>query len=130
MSVGAETKDMPVEMRVLANHIYEYNKGVRPLVLYTFNRRYADYALSKLRRSGISYILQPAGQDTINLFFGSSECLETIRIIASKPLNRLSPEEDFMLGALLGYDIRRQCERFCQRKCKDCERAASTVIKQ
>ena len=31
---------------------------------------------------------------------------------------KLSPEEDFMLGALLGYDICAQCERYCKRKCK------------
>ena len=32
-----------------------------------------------------------------------------------RPLQLLSPEEDFILGALLGYDICMQCERFCKR---------------
>lgn len=26
------------------------------------------------------------------------------------------PEEDFMLGIMLGYDISMQCERYCKRK--------------
>ncbi len=117
--------EMPIEMKVLANHIYEYNKGVRPLVLYTFNRRYVDYATSRLRNLNINYILHPAGESNVNLFFGSDQCLEAIRLIATKPLNELSPEEDFMLGALLGYDIRMQCERYCSKKgklgqCKGC----------
>lgn len=29
-------------------------------------------------------------------------------------LSRLSPEIDFMLGALLGYDLPDQCERYFQ----------------
>lgn len=36
----------------------------------------------------------------------------------TRPLNQLSPEEDFILGALLGYDIRMQCECYCSRKCQ------------
>lgn len=108
--------DVPTEMKVLMNHIYEYQKGVRPLVLYTFNRRYADYATQRLQHQHINYIIQPAGAETVNLFFGRQECLEAIRLVATKPLSRLTPEEDFMLGALLGYDIRMQCERYCQKK--------------
>ena len=30
-------------MRVLMNHIYEYQKGVRRMVLYTFNKKYMQY---------------------------------------------------------------------------------------
>ena len=48
-----------------------------------------------------------------NLFFGRKECLDVIRLMVNKPLNMLSPEEDFMLGAMLGYDISLQCERYC-----------------
>jgi hypothetical protein len=28
----------------------------------------------------------------------------------------LSPEQDFILGAMLGYDICVQCKRYCDRK--------------
>lgn len=107
---------MPIEMKVLMNHIYEYQKSVRQMVLYTFNRRYADFAIKRLANQSIDYMVCPAGEQTINLFFGCKECLDAVRFVANKPLNTLSPEEDFMLGALLGYDIRRQCERYCKRK--------------
>lgn len=109
--------EVPIEMKVLMNHIYEYEKGVRPMVLYTFNKRYADYAVQRLSRHNISYVIQPAGNDSLNLYFGSPECMDAIRLIITKPLNELSPEEDFILGTLLGYDLRRQCQRYCQRKC-------------
>ena len=29
---------LPVDMKVLMNHIYEYQKGVRRMVLFTLNR--------------------------------------------------------------------------------------------
>ena len=35
---GMEATEAP--MRVLTNYIYEYKKGVRRMVLYTFNKRY------------------------------------------------------------------------------------------
>lgn len=111
---------LPIEMKVLMNHIYEYEKGVRPMVLYTFNKRYADYAVKRLANHNISYVIQPAGTDSLNLYFGSPECMDAIRLIITKPLNELSPEEDFILGTLLGYDLRRQCERYCQRKGNHC----------
>ena len=36
--------------------------------------------------------------------------------MVTRPLNQLTPEEDFILGAMLGYDICTQCERYCERK--------------
>ena len=88
-------------MKVLMNHIYEYKKGVRRMVLFTFNKKYEDFAIRRL-----------------NLYFGREECLNAIRMIVTRPLNLLTPEEDFMLGAMLGYDICAQCERYCERKDK------------
>ncbi len=109
---------IPVDLKVLMNHIYEYQKGVRPLVLFTFNERYRAFAEQRLKSQDITYIIQPAGNNTLNLFFGHKECIAAISQIVKRRLNELTPEEDFMLGALLGYDIRTQCERYCQRKCK------------
>lgn len=103
-------------MRVLMNHIYEYQKGVRRMVLYTFNKKYMKFAIERLERQGIDYVISPLMGDNVNLFFGRKECLEAIRLMVVRPLNQLSPEEDFILGALLGYDICMQCERFCERK--------------
>ena len=111
-----ENRAMPGEIRVFLNHIYEYKKGVRPLVLYTMNRAYEPVATDRLRNQGISYVVQDAGKNSVNIYFGKKECIDTIELMITKPLNKLSPEEDFILGALLGYDLRMQCERFNTRK--------------
>jgi len=105
-------------MKVLSNHIYEYQKGVRRMVLFTFNKKYEQIAITRLEHQGIPYIIQPVGNDRLNLFFGQKACLDTIRLMVTRPLNELTPEEDFILGALLGYDICVQCERYCNRKCR------------
>ena len=98
------------------NHIYELNKGVRQMVLFTCKKKYGKLAVERLESQGIPYVLQPAGQQNLNVYFGRRECLEAIRLIVTRPLNQLTPEEDFILGAMLGYDLCAQCERYCKRK--------------
>ena len=93
---------MANDMKVLLNHIYEFKKGVRQMVLYTFNKKYQDFVVARLHSQQIPYIIQPVGNNCLNLFFGRKECLDAIRLIITKPLNQLSPEEDFILGAMLG----------------------------
>ena len=107
---------LPIDMKVLMNHIYEYQKGVRRMVLFTFNKKYKAVAVQRLEKQNIRYIIQPVGNDRLNLYFGREECLNAIRMIVTRPLCQLTPEEDFMLGAMLGYDICVQCERYCARK--------------
>ena len=107
---------VPGEIKVLLNHIYEYKKGVRHLILHTLNKCYLPIAIERLKSQGICYTVQEASEHAVNLYFGRPECVETIRLITTRPLNQLSPEEDFILGALLGYDLRMQCERFLKRK--------------
>ena len=98
------------------NHIYELHKGVRHMVLFTCNKKYSEQTIQRLESQGIPYLLQPAGRHNQNIYFGRRECLEAIRLIVTRPLNQLTPEEDFILGAMLGYDICAQCERYCKRK--------------
>lgn len=93
-----EVSVMPVDLKVLMNHIYEYKKGVRRMVLFTFNKKYESFAITRLERQNIDYIIQPVGNDRLNLFFGKRECLDAIRMIVTKPLCQLSPEEDFILA--------------------------------
>ena len=107
---------IPTEMKVLMNHIYELNQGVRHMVLFTCKKKYSEQAIQRLESQGIPYLLQPVGQQNLNVYFGRRECLEAIRLIVTRPLNLLTPEEDFILGAMLGYDICAQCERYCKRK--------------
>lgn len=63
------------EMKVLMNHIYEYKKGVRQMVLYTFNKRYEKFAVNRLENQNIDYFIQPVGNNTLNLFFGREACI-------------------------------------------------------
>ncbi len=107
---------VPADIKVLANHIYEYQKGVRRMVLFTFNKKYEDEAVRRLQRQHIDYFIQAVGNERLNLFFGRKECLEALRLMVNKPLSELSPEEDFILGALLGYDICDECKRYCEMK--------------
>ncbi len=107
---------IPTEMKVLMNHIYELHKGVRHMVLFTCHKKYGSMAVERLESQGIPYVLQQAGQQNLNVYFGRKECLDAIRLFVTRPLNMLTPEEDFILGAMLGYDICAQCQRYCRRK--------------
>lgn len=104
------------ELQVFLNYVYEYKKGVRNMVLCTLNRRYLAAAVARLDDQGICHFEQSANENNVNLYFGKSECIAAVRQFIVRPLHQLSPEEDFILGALLGYDICLQCERFCTRK--------------
>ncbi len=110
----------PIELKVFLNHIYEFKKGVRQMVLYTTNRQYESFAVKRLTGQGISYFVQSVGDDKINLFFGHKECINAIQYLITCPLNELSPEKDFILGAMLGYNICDQCDRYCRQinRCK------------
>ncbi len=110
------------ELQVFLNYVYEYKKGVRNMVLCTLSRQYLAAAVARLDSQGICHFEQSAGERNVNLYFGKPECIAAVRQFIVRPLNQLSPEEDFILGALLGYDICLQCERFCTRK-KRVERA-------
>ncbi len=116
LTMATTRATIPTEMKVLMNHIYELNKGIRQMALFTCNKKYGQLAVKRLESQGIPYVLQPAGQQNLNVYFGRRECLEAIRLIVTRPLNQLTPEEDFILGAMLGYDICVQCERYCKRK--------------
>ena len=89
----------------------------------SLSTRNMSVTLERLKRQNIDYIIQPVGNDRMNLFFGKKECMDAIRLMVTRPLSKLTPEEDFMLGALLGYDICAQCERYCERKCRKCNAA-------
>ena len=79
-----QTEAVPTDLRVLSEQIYQYKKGVRNMVLYTFPDRYQQQAVCKLERQGIDYLIQPVGNKRINLFFGRKE-LQVVRSINSRP---------------------------------------------
>ena len=56
---------MPADLKVLVNHIYEYQKGVRPMVLFTCKKQYEEFATSRLANQDISFVTQPVGNKKI-----------------------------------------------------------------
>lgn len=86
------------------------------MVLCTIDAREEEFVRERLHKLEIDYAVQYLTNNHINLFFGKKECLEVVRQIITKPLNQLTPEEDFILGIMLGYDLCKQCERYCNRR--------------
>ncbi len=111
-------------MKVLAHHIYEYRKGLRNLILHTLGSEYRSEVERRLRSAGIAFEIYPVGPAKINVFFGAEECLEVVRSFGRASLSDFTPEEDFILGVMLGYDRLLQCRRYLGRKAK---RRASNV---
>lgn len=99
-------------LHLLSNSLYEYDRGVRQLFLLTAMVEDVPPIRRRLEQEQVDYFEQPVNPSKTNVFFGKAALVETARQIASKPLNQLSPEEDFILGTLLSYDKERQCLRF------------------
>ena len=112
----AHERIVPGEIRIFLNHLYEFKKGIRHMVLHTMNKEYEDFAVRRLRNQNIGYLVQPIDNSKVNLYFGKKECLYVVKLLMDRPLNLLTPEEDFIVGAMLGYDICQQCKRFCGKK--------------
>jgi hypothetical protein len=107
---------LPIEMKVFLNHIYEYKKGVRHLILYTTKIQNLDVITDRLKKQNINYTIQKVNNGNVNVYFGDKICIDAIQLLINVPLNKLTPEEDFILGAMLGYDICGQCQRYCEHK--------------
>jgi hypothetical protein len=96
----------------LVHRLYEYRKGVRQLFMMTMTAQEAATVTMRLRNESIEHHAQPVSPRKVNVFFGREACVELVRHVVTKPLCRLTPEEDFILGTLLGYDREQQCLRF------------------
>ena len=82
----------PADLKVFLNHIYEFKKGVRRMVLYTTNKRYKEFAVKRLASQRIKFIVQPVDEERINLFFGCDECIEAIRLLVNRDMSQSFPE--------------------------------------
>lgn len=102
-------------MKVFTHHIYEYCKGLRSLVLHTLPDTHLENATHRLELADIDYVVQHIPKKKVNIFFGAKECVDVIRSFGDKSLTDYSPEEDFILGIMLGYDRKLQCERYLVR---------------
>lgn len=101
---------------IFAHHLYEYEKGLRNLVLYTTCAKDKLFIAATLKRRNVAYYITEVNHKKINVFFGKPQCVEVVRPIGCQPLTELTDEEDFILGIMLGYDRLKQCERYLQRK--------------
>lgn len=103
-------------MPVFYQLIYEYQKGLRDLCLHTCSDELEAKIKKSLNTQKISYLICKLDNDKINVFFGMDSCLEIIKQFSCEELNKLSAEEDFILGMMLGYGKAQQYERFLARK--------------
>lgn len=103
------------DLRVFHHHIYEFKKGIRNLILTTEKSRYKESIANKLKKENIDYLIHDVDSNKINVYFGTKECVDVVRTFSPR-LNELTPEQDFMLGIMLGYDRVKQCERYMKIK--------------
>ncbi len=63
----------------------------------------------------IAFHVQPSTDRLINIFFGQKACVDIIKSFGIKKLSLLTPEQDFMLGTMLGYCQMQQCDRYIKK---------------
>ncbi len=103
-------------MEVFNHHLYEFEKGLRNLILYTAKKSELELIRKRLEFRNVTYRIVQVTNEKFNIFFGEQNALLTISFFAEKRLTDLSPEEDFILGILLGYDRLKQCVRYLKFK--------------
>ena len=116
---GAEAVHAPGEGRcdpVFCHHLYEYEKGLRDLILHTTDAALMTLILHRLKRRGVAYQIYRLDNGRVNVFFGSADCVAIVRGFAKKNLSDYTPEEDFILGIMLGYSRQKQFQRYLKFK--------------
>ena len=116
MDDGVKKSFIKYNYELFAHHLYELDKGLRHLVLHTAPIEVVDDMIRKLKKNDVPFHIQELSCGKINLFFGERECVETIKKFKNKALNKYTPEEDFILGILLGYDPLKQTKRYLKFK--------------
>lgn len=106
------------DMRVFNHHIYEFQKGIRSLILTTEKSKYMDYMKKRLESENIDYVMKEhKNKKLVNVYFGKKPCVDVVKTFGND-LSKLSPEQDFILGTMLGYDRVDQCKRYLDFKAK------------
>lgn len=104
-----------VSGRIVNHSLYELDKGVRHLFMLTLSWADLPGVVVRLAADRVDHYVHRLNDSRVNLFFGRAALVETVRRFVDKPLCELTPEEDFMLGMLLGYDREQQCRRYLDR---------------
>jgi len=105
-------------MKVFNHHVYEYRKGLRNLILYTTNIEELPIIENRFEHIKITYQTYKISNTKINVFFGDPDCVKIIQEINKPKLNEFTPEEDFILGSMLGYCRKQQCTRYLKLRSK------------
>ena len=131
------TETTKPNLDVFHHLLYEISRGLRDLALYTIQPEDQALVESELQREGISYLFRTIEDGRVNIYFGHTSCVDVAKEFGTCPHCYLSPEQDFILGIMLGYDRARQCERYLSRSkvCKsrqpDCpSRPAEACFKE
>ncbi|WP_410208038.1 DUF2023 family protein [Fusobacterium sp.] len=104
------------ELGVFFHMMYELNKGLRTMALLTTTDENFKIVRERIEKCGYDYMVEYLKSGYINIFFGKEESIKVLKQFKGKSLKEFSPEEDFILGALLGYNIEQQCKRYIERK--------------
>lgn len=104
------------ELSVFFHMLYELDKGLRDLALLTTPLDNKEIIEEKLDECGYNYIVEKLKSGFINVFFGIKEPIEVLKKIGKHSLEEYTPEEDFILGVLLGYNTNKQCKRYLAKK--------------
>lgn len=98
-------------MELFKNLIYEYKKGMRDLAIYTCKIEHLEQYKTILNLTDTPFKIQKLAQDKCNIFFGNKKCLEILNNFSSQNLDKITPQEDFILGIMLGYSRNEQYTR-------------------
>ncbi|ALO17229.1 hypothetical protein L21SP5_03628 [Salinivirga cyanobacteriivorans] len=115
------------DMQVLKHHVYEYKKGIRNMVLHTMNSSEKEKAVFFLKKREVVFWISDVSETKINVFFGNQECVEIVKSFHLKSLNELTPEQDFILGIMLGYSREQQYSRYLK-KYKNFEKCKNEIL--
>ena len=96
--------------------MYELNKGLRSLALLTTTEENCEIIIERFSKTKYEYIVQKLKSGYVNIFFGKKESILVLKQFNKNSLKEFSPEEDFILGVLLGYSTEQQCQRYIDRK--------------
>jgi hypothetical protein len=99
-------------VKVFLHHLYEYRKGLRSLVLHTLPGSRRECVEAKLAKEGVAFVSYELANGNINVFFGADDCVAVVEAIGKDRLSDYTPEEDFILGTMLGYGRLQQCVRY------------------
>ena len=106
-----EQLEQMTDLKVFNHHIYEFKKGIRTLILTTEKSKHKDVIRERLEHEKIDYVIHDVDEHKINVFFGEKPCVDVVKTLNPR-LSEHTPQEDFMLGILLGYDKVKQCVRY------------------